>query len=119
MELIRLPPAGRLVQTSLSSLQIDDDRQGDPTHHPSKCWLAQGARGAARRARASDPRPRPPLFPGPCHGLFERRGQGRHSPRSVAEELEAVEPHRALLAAMGCAVLVYAETAGGIAGDRT
>jgi inosose dehydratase len=39
--------------------------------------------------------------------------------RSVAEELEAVEPHRALLAAMGCAILVYAETTGGIAGDRT
>ena len=39
--------------------------------------------------------------------------------RSVAEELDAVEPHRALLAAMGCTVLVYAETTGGIAGDRT
>jgi inosose dehydratase len=44
---------------------------------------------------------------------------GRLLERSVAEELEAVEPHRALLAAMGCAVLVYAETTGGIAGDRT
>jgi inosose dehydratase len=39
--------------------------------------------------------------------------------RSVAEELEAVEPHCALLAAMGCTILVYAETTGGIAGDRT
>ena len=39
--------------------------------------------------------------------------------RSATEELEAIEPHRALLAAMGCAVLVYAETSGGIAGDRT
>ena len=44
---------------------------------------------------------------------------GRLLERSVAEELEAVEPHRALLAAMGCTVLVYAETSGGIAGDRT
>jgi inosose dehydratase len=44
---------------------------------------------------------------------------GRLLERSVAEELEAVEPHRALLAAMGCTVLVYAETTGGIAGDRT
>jgi inosose dehydratase len=44
---------------------------------------------------------------------------GRLLERSLAEELEAVEPHRALLAAMGCTVLVYAETSGGIAGDRT
>jgi inosose dehydratase len=59
--------------------------------------------------------------------LLARRGlrlisgwySGRLLERSVAEELEAVEPHRALLAAMGCTVLVYAETSGGIAGDRT
>ena len=44
---------------------------------------------------------------------------GRLLERSVAEELVAVEPHRALLAAMGCTVLVYAETSGSIAGDRT
>ena len=44
---------------------------------------------------------------------------GRLLERSVAEELVAIEPHRALLAAMGCTVLVYAETSGGIAGDRT
>jgi inosose dehydratase len=44
---------------------------------------------------------------------------GRLVERSVAEELVAIEPHRALLAAMGSAVLVYAETSGGIAGDRT
>jgi inosose dehydratase len=44
---------------------------------------------------------------------------GRLLERSVAEELVAIEPHRALLAAMGSAVLVYAETSGGIAGDRT
>jgi sugar phosphate isomerase/epimerase len=42
---------------------------------------------------------------------------GRLVERSIAEELEAIEPHRALLAAMGCAVLVYAETSGGIASD--
>jgi len=44
---------------------------------------------------------------------------GRLLERSVAEELVAIEPHRAVLAAMGSAVLVYAETSGGIAGDRT
>ena len=38
--------------------------------------------------------------------------------RSVAEEFAAIEAHRALLVAMGCAVLVYAETSGSIAGDR-
>ena len=38
--------------------------------------------------------------------------------RSTAEEMAAIEPHRSLLAAMGCAILVYAETSGGIAGDR-
>ena len=43
---------------------------------------------------------------------------GRLLERSFIEELEAIESHRALLAAMGCAVLVYAETSGGIAGDR-
>jgi inosose dehydratase len=55
------------------------------------------------------------------HGLRLVSGwhSGRLLERSVAEELEAIEPHRALLAAMGCAVLVYAETSGGIAGDRT
>jgi inosose dehydratase len=43
---------------------------------------------------------------------------GRLLEHSVAEELAAIEPHRALLSAMGCGVLVYAETSGGIAGDR-
>jgi inosose dehydratase len=38
--------------------------------------------------------------------------------RTVAAELVAIEAHRALLVAMGCDVLVYAETSGGIAGDR-
>ena len=44
---------------------------------------------------------------------------GRLLERPVAEELVAIEPHRALLAAMSCTVLVYAETSGSIAGDRT
>src|SRR5205807_60243 len=44
---------------------------------------------------------------------------GRLLERSVAEELVAIEPHSALLEAMGCTILVYAETSGGIAGDRT
>jgi inosose dehydratase len=54
------------------------------------------------------------------HGLSLISGwySGRLLERSVAEEIGAIEGHRALLAAMGCAVLVYAETTGSIAGDR-
>jgi inosose dehydratase len=37
---------------------------------------------------------------------------------SVAEEMAAIDSHLRLLLAMGCAVLVYAETTGSIAGDR-
>ena len=36
---------------------------------------------------------------------------GRLMERSIAEEMAAIEEHRALLAAMGCAVLVYAKRA--------
>jgi len=43
---------------------------------------------------------------------------GRLLDRSVDEELAAIEAHLALLVAMRCAVLVYAETSGSIAGDR-
>jgi myo-inosose-2 dehydratase len=43
---------------------------------------------------------------------------GRLLERSVREEIAAIEPHRALLAAMGCSILVYAETSGSIAGDQ-
>jgi inosose dehydratase len=43
---------------------------------------------------------------------------GRLLERSVDEEITAVEDHRALLVAMGCAVLVYAETTDSVAGDR-
>ncbi|MBV8651124.1 MAG: myo-inosose-2 dehydratase [Alphaproteobacteria bacterium] len=38
--------------------------------------------------------------------------------RSVVEEIEAVEDHLALLAALGCTVMVFAETTGSIAGAR-
>src|SRR6266404_432196 len=54
------------------------------------------------------------------HGLALISGwySGRLLDRSVEEELAAIEAHRALLVAMGCAVLVYAEASGGIHGDR-
>src|SRR5207245_1162881 len=38
--------------------------------------------------------------------------------RSVDEEIAAVEDHLALLAALGCKVMVFAETTGGIGEDR-
>ena len=43
---------------------------------------------------------------------------GRLLERSVRAEIAAIEPHSSLLVAMGCRVLVYAETSGSIAGDR-
>lgn len=54
------------------------------------------------------------------HGLSLISGwySGRLLERSVAEEMEGIEDHCGLLVAMACAVLVYAETSGGIAGDR-
>src|SRR4029077_12626092 len=54
------------------------------------------------------------------HGLCLISGWygGHLLERSVDEEWAAIEAHCALLVAMGCAVLVYAETSGSIAGDR-
>jgi sugar phosphate isomerase/epimerase len=43
---------------------------------------------------------------------------GRLLERSVRAEIAAIEPHSSLLVAMGCRVLVYAETSGSIAVDR-
>ena len=43
---------------------------------------------------------------------------GRLLEQSVRAEIAAIEPHCSLLVAMGCTVLVYAETSGSIAGDR-
>ena len=68
-----------------------------------------------------------PRDPAVLRAILERHGlslisgwySGRLLERSVAEEIAAIENHRALLAAMGCAVLVYAETTGSIAADRT
>jgi inosose dehydratase len=39
--------------------------------------------------------------------------------RDAAEELDAMRPHMALLRAMGCTVLILAETSNAIHGDRT
>jgi inosose dehydratase len=54
------------------------------------------------------------------HGLALVSGwySGHLLERSVEEELAAIEPHAALLAVMGCTVLIFAETSGGIAGKR-
>lgn len=54
------------------------------------------------------------------HGLALVSGwySGRLLERSVAEESAAIEAHLALLAAMGCGVLIFAETTGSIAGAQ-
>jgi len=67
-----------------------------------------------------------PRDPAVLRPILERFGlalisgwySGRLLERSVAEEIAAIEPHCALLVAMGCAVLVYAETSGSVAGER-
>jgi inosose dehydratase len=55
------------------------------------------------------------------HGLVLISGwySGRLLDRSINGEWAAMWPHLQLLAAMGCRVLVYAETCGSIAGDRS
>jgi inosose dehydratase len=67
-----------------------------------------------------------PRDPGVLREMLERFGlalisgwySGRLLERSVRAEIAAIEPHSSLLVAMGCTVLVYAETSGSIAGDR-
>jgi inosose dehydratase len=67
-----------------------------------------------------------PRDPAVLRDILERFGlalisgwySGRLLERSLRAEIAAIEPHSSLLAAMGCAVLVYAETSGSIAGDR-
>src|SRR5688572_10995878 len=43
---------------------------------------------------------------------------GRLLERSPADEMKAVESHLALLAAMGCTTMVFAEVSGCVHGDR-
>jgi|SRR5579883_406788 inosose dehydratase len=54
------------------------------------------------------------------HGLALVSGwySARLLERSAAEEIRAVEAHLRLLSDMGCAVMVFAETTGGVAGAR-
>ncbi len=54
------------------------------------------------------------------HGLALVSGwySGRLARRAVAQEIEAIGPHLALLAANGARVLVYGETADSIQGER-
>jgi inosose dehydratase len=54
------------------------------------------------------------------HGLALISGwySGRLLERTAAEEVRAVEPHLRLLSDMGSTVMVFAETTGGVAGER-
>src|SRR3954452_1454316 len=67
-----------------------------------------------------------PRDPGTLRPLLDRHGlvlvsgwwSARLLERGVEAEMRAVEDHLSLLAAMGCPVMVFAETTGGIAGRR-
>jgi myo-inosose-2 dehydratase len=67
-----------------------------------------------------------PRDPAVLRQIMERFGlvlisgwySGRLLERSVKAEVAAIDPYSSLLVAMGCAVLVYAETSGSIADDR-
>ncbi len=59
-----------------------------------------------------------PLLEGHRLRLISGWYSARLLERSVADEIAALEPHLALLAAMGCDVLVFAETTGAVHGDR-
>ena len=91
---------------------------------PLETCLAEARRAGYAGIELGNKFPRDPFVLRPVlqgHGLALVSGwySGRILERSVAEELTAMEPHGALLAAMGCGVLVYAETSGSVAGDRT
>jgi len=90
---------------------------------PLETCLAEARLAGFEGIELGDKFPRDPAVLRPIlerHGLSLISGwySGRLLDRSVAEELAAIEAHRALLVAMGCAVLVYAETSRSIAGDR-
>ena len=55
------------------------------------------------------------------HGLALISGwySARLLERTAAEEIRAVEPHLSLLSEMGSAVMVFAETTGSVAGERS
>jgi len=91
---------------------------------PLETCLAEARRAGYAGIELGNKFPRDPFVLRPVlqgHGLALVSGwySGRILERSVAEELTAMEPHGALLAAMGCGVLVYAETSGSVAGDRS
>jgi len=64
-----------------------------------------------------DPAVLRPILDGFGLALISGWYSGRLLERSVKAEVAAIDPHSYLLAAMGCAVLVYAETSGSIHGD--
>jgi inosose dehydratase len=90
---------------------------------PLDACLAEAREAGFEGIELGNKFPRDPALLQPLlarHGLSLISGwySGRLLERPVEEEWAAIEPHRALLAAMGCTVLVYAETSGGIAADQ-
>src|ERR1700732_2868707 len=101
----------------------NDDLPGLGGDTPLETCLAEARLAGFEGIELGNKFPRDPAVLRP---ILERQGlslisgwySGHLLARSVTEELAAIEAHRALLVAMGCAVLVYAETSGSIAGDR-
>src|SRR5260370_17913940 len=90
---------------------------------PRETCLAEAGLAGLEGIELGNKFPRDPAVLRPIlerHGLSLISGwySGRLLDRSVTEELAVIEVHRALLVAMGCAVLVYAETSRSIASDR-
>jgi inosose dehydratase len=90
---------------------------------PLDTCLAEASRAGFSGIELGNKFPRDPAVLRPLleeHRLSLVSGwySGRLLEHSVAEEMAAIEGHLQLLLAMGCAVMVYAETTGSVAGDR-
>src|SRR5712691_8179332 len=89
---------------------------------PLETCLAEAREAGFAGIELGNKFPRDPVLLRPIlarHSLALISGwySGRLLDRSIEEEMAAIEPHLSLLVALGCPVLVYAETSGGIAGD--
>jgi hypothetical protein len=90
---------------------------------PLECCLAEARAAGYEGIELGHKFPRDPAVLRPILerfrvALISGWYSGRLLERSVRAEAAAIEPHSSLLVAMGCTVLVYAETSGSIAGDR-
>ncbi|BAI74767.1 myo-inositol catabolism protein (plasmid) [Azospirillum sp. B510] len=102
----------------------NDDMQELGGDTPLEVCLAEGRQAGFAGFELGHKFPRDP---GALRPILERYGldlvSGWYSAglleRTVAEEIEAVQPHLRLLKAFGCSVMVVAETTGCVHGDRS